>query len=117
MRLDASRRRVSRAISEGFEGDGIAFYRIISQGILTVDCDAKNSCSCLTEKLKMIQQASGSAIIRTSATLCPRSMTVVQLICNHPVVVRFRVGAPKNQILRPVIRPAFLLSGLHVATM
>ena len=27
---------------------------------------------------------------------CPRSMKVVQLICNHQVVVRFRAGAPQG---------------------
>ncbi len=29
--------------------------------------------------------------------VCPRSMKVVQLICNHQVVVRFRAGAPDSQ--------------------
>ena len=28
----------------------------------------------------------------------PRSMKVVQLICNHQVVVRFRAGAPDKSL-------------------
>ena len=43
-------------------------------------------------------------------------MKVVQLICNHQVLVRFRLGAPKNQTLRPFFGVAFLLSGLRGTT-
>ena len=31
---------------------------------------------------------------RRKCQTCPRSMKVVQLICNHQAVVRFRAGAP-----------------------
>ena len=48
--------------------------------------------------------------MRAAVIVCPRSMKVVQLICNHQVVVRFRAGAPAMSV-RKVIR----LSGFFFA--
>ena len=53
---------------------------------------------------------------RLESTLSPRSMKVVQLICNHQVLVRFRPGAPTGTMQEKKARPRSVAQSLLPVT-
>lgn len=77
------------------------------------------SCSSLRKQVNALPVGASAGIrynARQNYQTCPRSMKVVQLICNHQVVVRFRAGAPVGSVsfrLTGTVLICFLVSGLH----
>ena len=79
---------VSRAIAAGLESVAMVVCELRDVKLGTALC-LQQEFVCLDAEARRFSYNS-----RLECQVCPRSMKVVQLICNHQVVVRFRAGAP-----------------------